>query len=376
MTDAIAIKQIPIDPQPLRGRGILLLCAALIAAALLAWQMSLQEQRDWTLVNTVDVSLAGEHYRLNQQQLVWLEEFSVLHFGASAEEARDIVTTQIDAQLAATFRAVEERLPLFADWYYSLSGEYSRISMAILERVDLVEGDFVARRAAAILFPDQVWTTTLSQLDANTSQLLQTHHARSRQNWLTQLQQRLSSQKVPAPIPGLSDAGSAPGALVLDNLAQQLQSLASTSMFETRMTLSTVGAVGVAGPALWRAVAARNAVTSARAVATAGAARGASRAGGAMAGAAVCLPGGPVALACAAVAGAATWIATDWLLLQADEALNREELLIGLQAGLQDLRSGLRAELLSAYDERIAALNDATLLEIETSFSPSRGQVP
>ena len=145
---------------------------------------------------------------------------------------------------------------------------------------------------------------------------------------------------------------------------------------QTRLTLSAVSAAGLAGPALWRAVAARSAVNSARAAATAGAARGASRAGSAAAGAVVCLPGGPVAIACAAVAGVATWLATDWLLLQVDEALNREELLAGLESGLQELRSALQFELLQVYDTRIAAWHDAAVIEIEDGFFSCRTLSP
>lgn len=372
----------PVSPAS-PGWNTLLYALVLAAAALLFWQMSTQIQRPWTERDMVDVTLGGEHYRLNTRQLAWLEDFSVAHFSGDAAEARRIVETQIDAQLDSTFRAVTARLPLFADWYYSLGGEYSRLSMAVLSSMDLAEGDFVARRAAEILFPDQVWTATLNQLDNNAAGMLEALQSSSREGWLLELQQRLAAQKVPPPIPGLTATMSVPDTLMLDSLATRLQTLDQQAVFETRTTLSTIGAIGVAGPALWRAVAARNAVNAARAAAVGGvaggagrgtaavAARGASRAGSAAAGAAVCLPGGPIALACAAVAGAATWLATDWLLLRVDEALNRDELLTSLQTGLDDLRGGLEQELLRAYDERISVWQQATLVEIENGFSPA-----
>lgn len=368
------------DISPSRpGFNALLTVLLLAAGGLLFWQMGTQTQRAWHDQDTVEVSLGGEYYRLSSRQLAWLEDFSVAHFSGDALEARRIVETQIDAQLDSTFREVTARLPLFADWYYSLGGEYSRLSMAVLSSMDLADGDFVARRAAEILFPDQVWTATLSQLDANAAGMLEAQQASSREGWLLELQTRLATRKVPPPIPGLTDTASTSGTLVLDSLALQLQTLDRQAVFETRTTLSTIGAVGVAGPALWRAVAARNAVNAARAAAVGGvasgaargAARGASRAGSAAAGAAVCLPGGPIALACAAVAGAATWLATDWLLLRVDEALNREEMLASLVLGLADLRAGLEQELLRAYDERIAVWQHATLMEIENGFSPA-----
>lgn len=365
----ITVIEAPSGPQ--RAWSVLAFAILLVATVALLWQMGEQRQRSWHERQTVDVSLEGQHYRLNSQQLQWVQDFSAAHFSGDAEEARRIVAAQITAQLDSTFRGVSARLPLFADWYYSLGGEYSRLSMAVLSSLDLADGNFVARRAADILFPDAIWTATLSQLDATTAGLLEAHHAQSREGWLARLQQQLTLQKVPAPIPGLIDPASAPDALVLDSLALRLQSLDQQAVLQTRTTLSTIGAAGVAGPALWRAVTARNAINAARAAATAGAARGASRAGSAAAGAAVCLPGGPLAIACAAVAGAATWLATDWLLLRVDEALNRQELLAGLETGLADLRAGLEQELVRAYDERIAAWQQATQAEIQNGFSPA-----
>lgn len=365
-TDSIQLAK-----RPAHRRSALLVLGLTGAAVLLFWQMAVQSQRQWLDPASLTVSLDGNYYTLNRPQLQWLEAFSTLHFDASEQEARRLVEAQISVQLDSTFRAVSSQLPAFADWYYSMPGEYGRWSMAVLSKLELAEDDFVARRAAAILFPEQVWSATLTQLDINTSEVLVREQVQAREGWLSELQNRLSSNRVPAPIPGLDDATTAPGALVLDSLITDLRALEQPELLQTRMALSTVSAAGVAGPALWRAVAARSAVTSARAAATAGAARGASRAGSAAAGAVVCLPGGPLAIACAAVAGVATWLATDWLLLQVDEALNREEMLEGMQSGLLELRTGLETELLQAYDARIAAWHDASLIEIEDSFSPA-----
>lgn len=364
-------ENIRVSERPSTWRSALLYLCLVGASVLLFWQMATQPQRQWQEPMSITVSLDGNYYSLNRPQLQWLESFSTLHFDASEEDARRLVATQIGAQLDSTFGAVSSQLPAFADWYYSMPGDYSRKAMSVLSKLDLVEGDFVARRAAEILFPDQIWSATLTQLDDNTSALLARQQVQARQTWLTELQSRLSSSRVPAPIPGLSDATTAPGILVIDSLASNLQALEQSSLLQARMTLSTVSAAGVAGPALWRAVVARSAVNSARVAATVGAARGGSRIGSAAVGAALCAPGGPVAIACATGAFVGTWLATDWLLLQVDESLNRDELLAGLEEGLLELRAGLEIELLEAYDARIAAWHDAALVEIENSFSPA-----
>lgn len=342
-------------------------------AALLAWQTGQYAQRNWEAPQRWDVVLNAQHYQIGDSQLQWLQDFSTAHFAADSDQARELLRAEISSQLDAAFALVSARLPEFADWYYSLGGEYSRISMALLGHLNVVDEGYVARHAASILFPQPAWENTLVKLNSEASELLVAQQSRSQAVWLDELQQRLSANRVPAPV---SANGSETSALVLDGLVDRLRALQETDMVDTRLTLSTVGAAGVAGSTLWRVVSARAAT---KAAATAGAAKGAARvatrsASGAAAGAVACMPGGPLAVACAVAAAAGTWIATDWLLLQVDEALNRDEMLAGLEAGLADLRLGLEGELLEVHDARIAAWKEATTVQIEHTFSPRQAR--
>lgn len=352
-----------------RLRQVALALFLVLACALLLTQFMMQRPRLWTANPIQVVALDEQYYRLNQTQLAWLASFTSEHFSTAQQHGKAGVQRQIDAQLDSLFARVNERLPLFADWYYSLSGEYSRMAMAALSTSKLVEGDFVARKAAEVLFPEPVWQGGLARLENDTNALVLAEQAQTRAAWLREVQCLLSSQRVPAPIAGLEYAQRRTEHEPLDALLLQLTELDALSPLRNRVAVSSLGAAGLAGPALWRAVAARNAVASARVIA-AGSARGGSRLGGAATGALLCAPGGPLAVACAAGAGVVTWLATDWLLLQLDEAWNRDELLSHMEEALLDLRVGLEAELLTAYEARFAAIDAASQAVIGQSFSP------
>lgn len=355
-----------------------LLPVGLVLAAILAWQTSQYTQRSWEPEPPWDVVLQDQHYQLGSAQLQWLEDFSAAHFAADGEQLRQQMATQLDTQVDAVFAQVVARLPEFADWYYSLGGEYSRLSMTLLGHLNLVEDGYVARRAAEILFPDPAWESELLRLDRETSRRLLQQQAHSQSVWLSELQRRLSIHRVPAPIASEPERGES--TLLLDGLVTQVQALHQNGMMDARLTLSTAGAAAVAGPALWRAVSTRAALKGGgAALAARGASKGVGKvatgaASSAAAGAMVCMPGGPLAVACAAVAAAGTWVATDWLLLQVDEALNRDELLSGLEQGLMALREALEAELLLAYGARIDAWQQSANLQIEQTFTPYRAR--
>lgn len=344
--------------------GILLALLLLAATALLGWQFTQQRPRLWTQPAVQSVFLDGQYYALDASQVEELSRFTAAFFASSGDATRAQVEERIHAYLNSSFTRVRERLPLFADWYYSLPGEYSRLAMAALSAAKLADGDFVARRAAQLLFPDTVWRDTLERLEQDTDVLLRREYASARAGWLREVETRLAAQRVPPPIAELP-INSPP--LSLDALWQPFETLQGSVEMRERVALSSMAAAGMAGSALWRVVVARNALGSAR-VAAAGATRGGARLGSAAAGAVACAPGGPVAVACALGAGVATWVATDWLLLQADEALNRQELLAHLDTGLQELQTGLELELVAAYEAGLDAMHTASVQQIEESF--------
>jgi hypothetical protein len=360
------------DPAASPGRWFADLVALIILAAAvtgLAWLIVAQPQRGWLGAPHVPVTLDGEHYRVDTRQLEWLRRFSALHFSEGEQAARALAAAEIDARLDAAFGGVSARLPEFADWYYSLAGEYGRLSMLALSWVNLADEDFVARRATALLFPEGTWDADLDALDRHTRQQLSAHHEQVRTGWLAELTTRLSQQRVPAPLP--SDVAQDSESLGLDALANQILARERAAL-TTRASIASVAATGAAvGPVVWRAASRRVAASGARPALGRAAGRGAARAGSAAAGGAtLCAPGGPVALGCAVVAGAVAWVATDWALLRVDEAMHRDQLLAALDESLTMLRNDVQRDLLAAYDGLIARHYDIVQQDIRATFVP------
>lgn len=341
------------------GEAVLVLAAA----AALLWLVANVPPLGWRAFET-EVVLDGAHYRAGPEDLRWLESFTSLHFGEGEEAARALVAAEVDARLDALFDDAGSRLPEFFDWYYSLRGEYSRMTMAALQTVDLAEPGYVAERAASILLPEEAWASHLAALERDAADRIGAHQDMLRDTWRAAVEERLSAHRVPAP---LGDVPQRP-TLVLDDLLGEIVAREAGAL-DARLSISTAVAVGAAAaPALARAAAVRGG----RAAAGRAAARGASRIGAAaVSGAAVCAPGGPVAAACAVLAGAGAWIVTDWALLRIDEQLHREQLETAFHEGLSQLRSEIERELLVSFDELIASHYAAVQGEIRRSFVPA-----
>lgn len=351
--------------------GFLALLWLVAAAGLLALAAT-QTQRSWTPPPRTAVVLEGEHYRLEAAQLDWLKAFSQLHFSEGRDAARGLLADELGAGLDDIFGDVRARLPQFADWYYSLGGEYSRLGMAALARLSLADGDFVAGKATSMLFPDKEWERALGELDLRMSGTLQAHQLRLGADWLAQVSNRLAPYRVPAPLESARSADwSAP--LRLDGfigrwLAEEQED------FQSRVRLSTAAGGGAAaGVVLWRRAAARAAAASGRAVAARSTGRVAARAGTAASGGlAVCAATGPAAAGCALLAGAAAWLATDWALLRIEEARNRDELLAALEAGLDQFQAQMQADVLAAYDAVTREQEERAGAVITRAFSPAQ----
>ena len=337
----------------------------LVAGALLCWLVITQPQRGWTPPAQVPVQLGEQHYRLDAARLEWIEAFSRLHFSAGQADGRALLEAELDNGLRSAFDEVSRRLPDVADWYYSLGGEYSRLAMTALAWMNLAEDGYVARRAAEVLFPAEAWGEALDGVERQAIGRLLSQQQAVRESWLAEIAARLAPHQVPAPLDGRTGAESE--TVRLDTLDARVLAREREAL-ETRVAVSSLVAGGVAARVAWRGVAG-----SGRAVAARGVGRGASKAVPAASGAlAACSAAGPYALGCAVMAGAAAWVATDWLLLRADEAMNRAALLEALEAGLAEVRRELLADMMATYDAAAAGLHADVEAEITLTFRPAR----
>lgn len=343
--------------------GVAALCLVLVQRE--AWQAARDPGAP------VVVRVGDAHYQVSPRRAEELALLSALRFAEGEEAAREAVAHHLDQSLDRLFADLSARLPVFADWYYSLGGEYARLSMWALEKASLADEGFVARRAEALIFEAADFENRLEILRVQADARLLRAARETREHWLAEMLDLLDADRMPvAPLPDTET-------LALDELTQQLTGYGSPE-FIARMSLSSAAAVGIAaGPLIWRAASRRAAATSGRAVAARGAGRGAARAGTAAAGGAtLCAPSGPGALACALVAGAAGWLATDWALLRLDEALNRDELEAALQQSLDDMREELGKSLMAAYDRVLDEQYGAMQTDIQRTFRPMATREP
>lgn len=369
MTALAAEQTRRIRPGPRPGLLALLWVAA--GGALLALVLGQPQQR-WAPPAPTEVVLDGEHYRLDAPQLAWLRTFSALHFSEGRSASRGLLESELGSGLDEVFAAVRARLPEFADWYYSLGGEYSRLGMAALTQLNLADGEFFANRAATMLFPTEEWERSLAGLDRRMLAMLEAHQQSVRADWRAQLGDRLAPYRVPAPLDGPGDGTRAEPLQMNGFIGRWIEQ--EQHAFAARMQMSAVAGGGAAaGAVLWRRAAAKAATASGRAIAARGAGRATTRAGAATAGSlAVCAATGPAAAGCALLAGAVAWLATDWALLRLDEWRNRDDLLAALEAGLEQLQMQMRDEVLAAHDALNAEFEARAGAAIEREFRPAQ----
>jgi hypothetical protein len=344
----------------------------LVATAALLVLVANQPQRPWAPPAQTEIVLGDEHYRLDAAQLEWVRTFSTMHFSGGRSEARALLEVELGHGLDEVFGAVRTRLPAFADWYYSLGGEYSRLGMAALAQLNLADGEYIAAKATAMLFPAEEWEAALAGLDARMLATLEGHQQRLRAEWLVELGDRLAPYRVPAPLGAGRDAARAEPLQFDGFLAGWLA--AEQEAFRGRVQLSAAaGGSAAAGMVLWRRAAARATAASGRALAARGASRTAARAGAATTGGlAACAATGPAAAGCALLAGAIAWVATDWALLKVDEAWHRADLLAALEAGLGQLQAQMTEEMLAAFDAVSREQDTRASAAIERDFRPAQ----
>ncbi|WP_285674525.1 hypothetical protein, partial [Paralimibaculum aggregatum] len=88
--------------------------------------------------------------------------------------------------------------------------------------------------------------------------------------------------------------------------------------------------------------------------------------------AAVCAPGGPLAIACGIGAGVISWVAVDLLAVEIAEAQGREPMRKALMERLGKRNEELIAQLRRYSGTRSAALAEAHRARLSSAFIPAR----
>jgi len=347
------------------------------------------------LTEAVRVTLApGESVYLDAQALTRTRAQLFAVLDERAEEVRGRLNAAVDAGLDPIFAAAQAQIPAFADWYYSLKGEYTRLAAAAFG--DL--GELLAGRLEALVFGP---AGTAEALDA-LSDRLGAEAVADVQAGAREVRDLLLSLARAEALPPQSvevTADWAPG----ERLGTQLAPFASISPEDIARhgaAASAGAAAGVAAGQKLGSAAVAKAATSLAAKPSAGAAaallaklgaKSAAKAGGALGaagggaavGAAVCtgtVVGAPLSPACALVGGAVTgvaaWLLVDKAVVEVDEYLHREELETALREALAEQQAALRAELTGRYAEGAAAVLTALRADLETELSPRTAPPP
>jgi hypothetical protein len=314
-----------------------------------------------------EITLEGQRFRVDGGTAEAMARQSRGRADLGSARARLAVSELLERELDSVFGDLSARVPDYADWYFSLTGEYARLSMLILQQIGLQDRDYLWERADGLIFNGGEFVDRLVSIEHRVESRLGVHAREQQTAWMADLLQLL--------VPGHEAVGIGPApvaTLSLDDLAVEFGGHGS-SEFLTRISASSAGAgsAGLAAPILAR-MAARSAAAGlvGGSVAAKSATRGAARAGGAGASVLGCAAAGPAALACAAVVGGAAWVATDWALLSVDEWRHRDALIADWEQRLDRLRMELEAAMLAHYDQAIDAWREGMETEVERTFSP------
>jgi len=343
--------------------AVILLLALVAAFALLKGGRQLAEkqlpQAAAPVQRLLYLVLNGREYVIPEAHRLELSLALQEHLGEEQQDQQQWLESRIDSAVDAAFAPVHDRVGDFADWYYSLTGEYLRYAHAIGGDM----GDYLQEQLENTVFLPAALDTNLDNLfeslDADVRSRLQQSGIRMTENLEVLLREYARPLGVGEPRLGES--------LDLDVLLADSLSVSAKDI--NRQLLSVLVAAG-AGMAVAKGLGALimkktlTKVASGKSFHLAAsllgklAAKSALKGGGALAGAssgaALCSPTGPGALVCGAVGGLIAWLAVDKAAIELDEALNRDAFEADIHAAIDAQQSLLKRQLQEVYGGLLA----------------------
>lgn len=352
------------------------------------------------LTEAIRVTLApGESVMVDTQALAATRRQALAELDARIERSEASLTGSLDIGLERVFAGAEARIPEFADWYYSLPGEYTRLIKAAFGNL----GEFMVERLNTMVFEP---AGTAEAFDALTVELGKqalsevTGAATNVRDLIFELMRENALAANDVQVQDEWDLGTRIGEgiapvvdLTVDDIARQGAALSAGGVVAAA-TVKKIGASAVASatakmsakPAAGAlgSLLAKLGIKSAAKVGTAAGAAGT----GAATGAAICagtVLGAPLSPACAlvggTVTGVTTWFVVDKAVIEADELLHRDEFEAQLRDALAEQREGLRTELRIRYIDGVEAVLTELRADIEERLAtrdvePRRDFVP
>jgi hypothetical protein len=311
--------------------------------------------------------------QLAQGQREWRSKLIRDSFAAAQEEYLELgkeMKTKARRELKETRSALMEQIPAWADWYYSVIGEYIRLGHLGAHAAG--QGDFddyivdqlservfkpakVSERLAIINKQSKdLFAERHQSIIAHLSRTLQ-HHQESGVGWSgddkEKFESRFKSLGDLNQLATVSPLGLAAKLTTLTGLKVGLKAIAARSA-------AKLGSVGIA-----KGAAAVGIKAGGKLGVKAGVRGGSVLASGASA-TAMCSPLGLAAPVCGIAAAAVTWVAVDKAIVEIDELINRDEFETRLRIELEGLMDELEHDVLKGLDTYQKQILD-TLLKSE-----------
>lgn len=238
------------------------------------------------------------------------------------------------------FGNADQRVDAYLDWYFSMTGEYTRLLAAMTGGFR----ELMQRKLEQTVFSNNDLESGITALRESVLESTITSFSKAASNTRASLQEALSEN------PCLNDVIQfQPMFNVQADIVRAGTAFATGSVVATVTSAALVKKM-ISGT-LAKVATQQSFKLAAGAAGKAAAKKGGSSLLSAGAAAAICAPSGPIALLCGASAGALTWLGTDKIFIEFDEALHREQMRSDILATLDQTKTELRTQL---HEEQLA----------------------
>lgn len=267
----------------------------------------------------------------------------------------------IESAVATIFAGAEGRVDEYLDWYFTVTGEYSRLVAAVAGGFP----ELMQRRLEETVFGGV-------NLEGEITDLRETVLASTLESYLSvATDTREGLEQAIADNSCLKDFMQFPTNF---NVGTDVRRAASA--FATGSVVGSTASAALAKKVVSSTLA-KVATKQSFKLAAGAAVKAASKKGGASlmaagAAAAICAPSGPIAILCGAGAGAIAWLGTDKLFIEVDEALHREDMKADILVTLNEARDELGSHLRSEQIKLSNHLSAAVQSTVDGVFVPRR----
>jgi hypothetical protein len=275
---------------------------------------------------------------------------------ATHVQAKQAVDEKIRQGVDVLFADIEQGVDHYLDWYFTVLGEYQRLAAVFTDDV----AQTMREQLEQYLFAGSNFDAQLGTLDSELAQMTAARFAQL----APQLRDKLAGSTCETGRFSLAPLSS----LNHDTLRA---SVAATSGVGTGIVASKALASKTTAAVVGKVAAKKSFQTGAALATKTLAKKGSSTLLSAGAGTALCAPTGPVAILCGVTAGLVTWFTVDKVLVELDEALNREEMRADILQVLEAQKALLAGQLAANNYTRIDLMAAEVNAAVHKTFIPA-----